>query len=264
MNDKRMEKVLQALSGRERAILFLREYKDGTNSEPNTSFLSERERREYAGLFHIIRLCNNEFAEVILLADEQVKQEELRFNAMRLIVMAADDLWVLGKYVKECVPEPVTQAEAKARKKEPRCGFHVYDDEWADDVASLQEDRKLVQGLTGRGYRLKLPFDVSGEISADPRNGIETVRLIAVIVRDSLASCWTQLKAIDLVVAEYAEEFHGEDPLRPQIREHLDDALRRIEVTKDELLEYIGEWELPDVPGEALTATRRLAQRVLR
>lgn len=243
MNDRRLEKVLQALSRRERALLFLREYKDGTNQDPGAvAFLAAKERHEYARLIDVIRFCNGELADIVLIVREQVTTEEMRFNALRLMV------------------KPVTEVEAKARKRAPKCGFDVRD---PDEAAVLKEDRQLALKLTARGYRLTLPFDLAGEISADPKNGAETVRLIAATVRDNLASYWKQLKAVDVVLAECAEEFDGEDPLKPQLRAYLDDALKRTEACKDELLEYIGDWELPDDLGEALALTRKLGERAL-
>jgi hypothetical protein len=267
VNEKRLEKVLHALSGRERAVLFLREYKDGTSLDPSgvgVAFLTPKEHREYARLIDVIRLCNNELSDIVMIVKEQVTQEELRFSALEQMRMAADDLWLLGRYVKECVPEPVTASVAKARKREPKCGFHVYDDEWATQVAVLQEDRKLVGQITGCGYRLKLPFDMTGEISANPKLGPEMARLIVSIVRDNVASAWKQLKAVDTVIAEFAEEFGGEDPLKPPLRAFLDDALSRCVALKDDLQEYVGVWELPDDLGEALVLTRKLAERASR
>ena len=65
-------------------------------------------------------------------------------------------------------------------------------------------------------------------------------------------------------MGEYAEEFGGEDPLQPQIRGFLDDAIGRCAELKDALEDYIGPWELPDDLGEALVLTRKLAERALR
>jgi hypothetical protein len=73
-----------------------------------------------------------------------------------------------------------------------------------------------------------------------------------------------QLRSVDVLLAEYAEEFHGEDPLKPQVRGFLDDALARCVSLKDELAEYAGAWELPDDLGEALVLTQKLAERALR
>ena len=235
-----MEKVMQALSGRERALLFLREYKDGTNMDPGgvgVAFLSHHEHREYARLIDLIRFCNNELADIVLIVKEQVTQEELRFEALEQMRSNAEDLWVIGRYLKECVPAPVTAEE--------------------------KQSRKLVQKLVGRGRRYRLPFDVAAPLSEEPKDGEECARTITIIIRDRLRSCWVQLKAVDVVLAEYTEEFHGEDPLKPQIRQFLDDALARCVALKNELQEYVGAWELPDDLGEALALTRKLGERVL-
>lgn len=240
VGSKRLEKVLTALSGRERAILFLREYKDGTNLDPGgagVAFLTAKEHNEYARLISLIQFCNDELADIVLIVREQLAQEELRFLALEQMRKTADDLWLIGRYLSECVPKPVTAEE--------------------------KESRKLLQKLVGRGRRYRLPFDVAAPRSENPKDGEETARTITIIIRDRLVSCWVQLKAEDVVLAEYGEEFRGEDPLKPPLREFLDDALARCIALKDDLQEYAGAWELPDDPGDALTLTRKLAERVL-
>jgi hypothetical protein len=260
--DARLARAMQALSGRERALLFLREYKDGVTREITTpQFLNPKEHNEYARLVNSIAACNNDLGDLVLILKEQVAQEELRFNAMKLMIIAADDLWLLGKYVKDFVPEPVTASEAKKRK-EPRNGFVVYDDENAEDVATQQEDREMVLKWTGRGYWLKLPLDLT-DVPMEPKTEIDKVRLIASIVRDNLVSCWQQLRAVDVVVGEVAEDL-GDDPLRPAIRACLDDALGRCRELAQELKEYVGPWELPSDIEEALALTRTLVERAVR
>jgi hypothetical protein len=263
VNDRRMGKLLQALSGRERALLFLREYKDGTNRDAGVgvAFAAASEHREYARLIDLIRVCNNELADLVLILKEQLAQEELRFNAMKLMVMAAHDMWLLDKYLRDFVPEPVTVSEAQ-RRKEPKSGFVVYDDDRAEDVATQQEDRRMVREITGRGYRLKLPLDMD-DISVEPMSEIDQVRLIATVVRDNLAGAWMQLKAVDVLVDECAEDL-GDDPLRPQIREALDDAIARSRTLEGELRAYIGTWNLPDDLGDAMRLTRKLVERALK
>ena len=75
---------MPALNGRERAIIFLNDYKAGTRLDPTlTSFLNPGYRREYYRLIDIIRLCNGELTDIVMIIKEQVKQEELRFGWMR-------------------------------------------------------------------------------------------------------------------------------------------------------------------------------------
>jgi hypothetical protein len=88
--------------------------------------------------------------------------------------------------------------------------------------------------------------------------------MIARVVRDNLVSAWIQLKAVDEMVGEYSEEFGGEDPSRPQCREHLDTALGRWKRLRDELVEYIGEWSLPEDLADAPAMLEKLAERVVR
>lgn len=265
ITDRRLERVMTALSGRERAIVFLREYKDGKTLDPTgVAFFSDQERREYGRLIDVIRLCNGDLANIALIIKEQVAQEELRFRYLQTMRVTADDLWLVGEYLNECMKEPITKSEVKSRKRKPPTqGFDVYADEDADEVELLRKNRALIDKLTGRGCRLKLPLDMEGEIYLDPKGALETARLLAVIVRDNLASHWTQLQAVSTVIEEYREEFNGEDPLRTEIRAYLDDALKRIVAVKDQLLDYIGEWDLPDDHSRSLEITRQLVDRVL-
>ncbi|MEX2224905.1 MAG: hypothetical protein WEB52_00495 [Dehalococcoidia bacterium] len=87
--------------------------------------------------------------------------------------------------------------------------------------------------------------------------------MVAYIIREALASYWTQLVAVETVAAEYFEEFNGEDPMKPSFRGDLDDPKQRIVETKEELLRFIGNWDLPIDHERSLGITRALAQRVL-
>ena len=126
-----------------------------------------------------------------------------------------------------------------------------------------RENRRFVEQIMRRARRIRLPLDVAGPITEDGKDAEMAARTIG-IIHDRLASHWRQLKAVEIVVGEFAEEFDGEDPLQPQIRGFLDDALARIVALKDDLADYIGAWELPDDPGEALALTRKLAAQALR
>ncbi len=79
-----------------------------------------------------------------------------------------------------------------------------------------------------------------------------------------MASYWTQLAAIAIGISEFADgEFNGEDPLKPQRRDELDDANARIVATKATLERYVGAFQLPDDHERSLEITRALARRVL-
>jgi len=81
-------------------------------------------------------------------------------------------------------------------------------------------------------------------------------------VRDDLYDYWTQLRAVDTVAGEYARE-SGEDPLMPALRGCLDGSLEEIMRLRDDLVPFLGEWELPDDHDEGVALLHGLAQRVL-
>jgi hypothetical protein len=71
------------------------------------------------------------------------------------------------------------------------------------------------------------------------------------------------LHAVRIALDEYADDFDGEDVLRPGTRDRLDDALRRIEAARDGLTHYIDAWELPTDHSEATGLMHKLAAQVM-
>ncbi len=248
--DKRLDRLMPGLTAQERAIIFLRDYKDGVTVNPYEDAVSQAASGEYERLMNIIRFVNGELSDCIMILSGQVAQRELQLGWLEQACMHREDLWIVGEYLNACVPEPVTVSQRKKRKgKVPDHGYDVRPD---------------AVKLVGRGGPLELPFDLSGaHAEAETDTTLDKLRAVAFFIREALASYWTQLASIDVLVREYANEFAGEDPLKPKRRDELDDAIAQIVATKAALQRYVGEWELPADHEESLEVTRALAKRVL-
>jgi hypothetical protein len=142
----------------------------------------------------------------------------------------------------------VTVSEARGRKA-PRRGFDIYPDSEHAEVERLRRNRRFIETLSQQG---------------DRSSGTPTVTATAAqLARDKLASSWTQLQAVEAVLAEYAAEL-DEDALRPDLRACLDATLLQITAIRDDLSPFVDLWELPDDHAEAVALLRDLGRRVLR
>jgi hypothetical protein len=52
---------------------------------------------------------------------------------------------------------------------------------------------------------------------------------------DRLVVSWQELREIKVVMEEVAEEFGGEDPVRPDTRQEIDDALEELRELREQL-----------------------------
>jgi hypothetical protein len=194
-----------------------------------------------------IYFCNDELGQIVLLAREQVAQEALRVNWVRTVRLYESYLWASGRFLAESVREPVTVSEARERKP-PKRGFDILPDSEQTGVERVRRDRRFIEAFPQLGDRS----------SATP-----TLTATAQLARDKLASSWTQLQAVEAVLAEYAAEL-DEDPLRPDLRACLDATLLEITAIRDDLSPFVDLWELPDDHAEAVALLRDLGRRVLR
>ena len=78
------------------------------------------------------------------------------------MVLAADDLWQVRRYLKTCTPETLEAWE--------------------------------VEQILGRARRIRLPLDVAGPIAEDGKDAEVSARTIGKIIHDRLGSHWRQLQ----------------------------------------------------------------------
>lgn len=145
------------------------------------------------------------------------------------------------------------------------CDHDVFPDERADEVARLQAERGRVQALVRRAPGvMNLPYELSRPPKPDPDKasyGDDLAHALAWTIRDGVQTRWRELRCVDVVLGEAAEEFDGEDPLRPDARELFEEAKGTVREVRDEMLPYAGEFELPEAGEEELALTRKLVER---
>ena len=72
---------------------------------------------------------------------------------------------------------------------------------------------------------------------------------------------WQQLRAVEMVLDEVAEEFGVEDVLKPSLRQEIAAAKEKALAVQVALQEWTGAFELPEPDPETLEETRRLIKR---
>jgi hypothetical protein len=89
--------------------------------------------------------------------------------------------------------------------------------------------------------------------------GDETVKALLFGIKQSLQQHWCELRAIEIGVREVAEEFGGEDPLRADTREIIDDCLRTCTKIRDDVKPYV---EI-EPTGDDVAQVRLLIEQVV-
>jgi hypothetical protein len=265
---RRLERLYPALTGKEAAKLVLADYKAHKQHDRSIAGgLRDREITEYNRLVGIINFANDQVVDLINVLGSEVGLEEVRLAWLAELHEHVQDLAITRRFIKEMVKEPVTESELPARrKKAPQWRlFDVYKDEDADEVAALRKGWTMLDKLlTRRGGEMVLPLvPLEDGETYRPDDGPSMARFLATTIQGRLGACWTQLHAVRIVLDEYAEDFDGEDLLRSNTREYLDDALRRIETARDGLAHYIDAWELPSDHSHATGLAHKLAAQVM-
>jgi hypothetical protein len=76
-------------------------------------------------------------------------------------------------------------------------------------------------------------------------------------LRERIPWCWQELRAVEMVLDEVAEEFNGEDPLLPPVREVLDKTHQDLLELRP-LLGFVDvEVELPEPDEERIEFLRQ-------
>ena len=144
--------------------------------------------------------------------------------------------------------------------------YDVHRDEDADEVAALRRSRALVQQVIDHApQRLALPLDLSAPIESPlPAGGYgdSLGRALALSIRDGLQIHWQELRAIEIGVGEVAEEFDGEDPLKPDVRALLDGCMARCSGLRDQMADFV-EIELPEPAEDDVEQIRQLLDRLV-
>jgi len=77
-------------------------------------------------------------------------------------------------------------------------------------------------------------------------------------IRESIRSCWAEIEAIQTIIQKTREEFDGEDPAYPELRELLDDTAKQLEELHEESKKLVGNYRLPKPRDEQKSLMREL------
>jgi hypothetical protein len=105
-------------------------------------------------------------------------------------------------------------------------GYDVLPDGQADRVESLKKERLRAQEVVAKSpissMQRFLEEKLGRPVTERQERWDEAMAGLAGSLREGVPWCWQELRAVETVLDEVAEEFDGEDPLLPQVREVLD------------------------------------------
>ena len=82
-------------------------------------------------------------------------------------------------------------------------------------------------------------------------------------VREGIQLRWQELRAVEVVWEEIADEFDGEHPARPEARQTVVDAKARLVELNREAEGASDKHDLPDPTEEQIDLTRQIVERVV-
>ena len=137
--DKRLDRLLPALSAQERAGLILRSFKADKPQDPVLlSTAPVRQTRELNHLIGLMNAANGDLAHLIVIIRERVRQEDLRFGFLEWARLCALEMWAVRARFDDCAREPITESEYGRREAEARAEL-IPVDECATVLAEEQE-----------------------------------------------------------------------------------------------------------------------------
>ncbi|MDP9236376.1 MAG: hypothetical protein M3P30_03090 [Chloroflexota bacterium] len=224
--DRRIDRLLPTLSAQERAIFVLRQYKSGAEETP--AIMSTMPRNQIDAFNRYVRLMNtvnSDLGAALLLIDAQVKQTDTKYAWLMSLLLISDE-----------VEGALHQISRET--KDPKVGGAI---------------KRLIARGPGA---LKVPLGLTSD-GKEPL-GQSFVRALVTGIRDGLSSHWRELRAIEMVVDEVAEEFGAEDPLRPDTRRVLDDAKATCVKLCHDIQPYADGFELAEPTDEDVELVRGL------
>ena len=119
--EQRLDRLLPALSARERAILMLRDGKAGKQQDRQLLHAApDNQAPALNRLIGLMNAANGDLAHVIVIIGERVKQEQLRFNWLAWARICALEMWAIGSRFHVSAREPITESEYGKREAEAR------------------------------------------------------------------------------------------------------------------------------------------------
>jgi hypothetical protein len=143
-------------------------------------------------------------------------------------------------------------------------GFDVRPDDQAEQVELDRRAEAVVRRILDRAPKpLPQPTDLDAAVERPEGGGFGTELEQALVISmcDLVRQHWCDARSLEVGVAEIAEEFDGEDPLRPDTRALLDGCLDSCRKLRDQMADYV-EIELPEPTEDDVAQVRRLIEKV--
>jgi hypothetical protein len=233
--EQRLNRVYPALSARERGLLVLKAYKAGEKPDPQIYHSTpDAQAHAFNRYVHLMNACNVELATVLAIMREQMDKAELKYSWLMTALIWGLETQVLGRHA---------LAATKDRK--------------------LRKDIRRLMARAPSDLRVPIDPTVPPEEPATFKKGYgdATVHALLFGINQSLQQHWRELRAIEIVVQEVAEEFGGEDPLQPDTREMIDECLRSCTKIRDDVKVYI-EIELAEPRDDDVAQVRLFIEKV--
>ena len=227
--DARLDRLMPTLKAKERAMLVLGSLKAGTPEGPRwRQTMPTSQYAEFNRYIGLMNACNVQIGALIMLVNQSVEKLELRFAWFTSLVLwgrHAEDLEdYIDRYTKP-VGKHARVELLRMKREEPWRSLHVRSQGEEPPLWS-----RLAEALQER-MKAELPCH------------------------------WQQLRAVEMVLDEVAEEFGGEDVLKPTLRQEIAAAKEKALAVQVTLQEWTGAFELPEPDPAALKETRRLIKR---
>ena len=256
-----LDRLMPALSGRERAIIVLRNFKEGKPQDHGIARgMSPEEARVYNQLMRLINVCNQDLVSLIGLIGQSVERQSLRLAWLFSLTMWEMHALEVNDYLAECTREPVTESEYRERQRKAR--KHPTRPKWGA-AYDVRPDGEAEQVVLERGRRGKIQKRLKQILTDDDRAPWWTQgsRHLTLAIEKGLKGIWSEVLALEVVLDEVAEEFEGDDVLKPALREEIEAAKIKALDIHTAIQDWTGPFELPEADQDAVKQTRDLVER---
>jgi hypothetical protein len=143
--------------------------------------------------------------------------------------------------------------------------FDVRPDDQAEQVELDRRAEAVVRRIFDRAPKpLPQPTDLRAAVArpeGEVRFGTELEQALVISICDLTRQHWCDARSLEVGVAEIAEEFDGEDPLRSDTRALLDGCVAACRKLRDDMADY-AEFELAEPSADDVAQVRRLIEKV--
>jgi len=134
--------------------------------------------------------------------------------------------------------------------------YRVVPDDQAEEAALERLDFQRLQGVLD--WR---PFNAPPDVDL-PKMPEKVKGYLRESTAYALVFCWIQVRVVEVILDEVAAEFGGADPLKPDVREKLDEAKQKLQENHDQLLALDLEVELREPLDEEMEELRGMLRQI--